>query len=404
MEVGVYMARGDERIERIMAALQQANLDALVCTHPTNVLLLSGYWPVVGASIVVATRDGRVAVLAPEDERDLADGGWAGTVRTFQSGSLESLPDVVAAVEGPVARELGATGARVGHEDGDFFEQSSYAAMHYYGPVTAPLLGRAMPGATLTLAADLIKTLRAALTGDELARVRAACQVAGEAFERGAAGLRAGLREPEAAALFETPLSVVGLGRAGVARAGGFVYCMSGENSARAGSAYARTRDRAMLHGDLVLIHCNSYVDGYWTDITRTYCLGEPSERQRAIHDAIFAARAAALAVIRPGARAADVDAAARAVLRDRGFGAYFTHGLGHNVGFTAISTDGPPRLHPASDDVLESGMVFNVEPAVYIAGYGGARHCDVVTVTADGAQVLTPFQATIEELTVDTR
>ncbi len=179
---------------------------------------------------------------------------------------------------------------------------------------------------------------------------------------------------------------------------------MSGEHSALAGGAYARTRDRALRGGDLVLIHCNSYVDGYWTDITRTYMLGAPSPRQREIHEAIFAARAAALAAIRPGARAADVDAAARGVLTERGFGPYFTHPTGHNVGFSAISAESPPRLAEGSADVLEPGMVFNVEPAVYLMDYGGVRHCDVVTVTKGGAEVLTPFQATVEELTVDTR
>ncbi len=393
------MPRGSERIERVAAALREANLEALVCALPTNVLLLSGYWPVVGASIALATRDGRVAVLAPEDERELAEGGWAGVIDAFQPGA-----DAVAAARAPLARLAGAVGidgGRIGYEDGAFFEQSSYAAMHVFGPATAPLVRRALPRATLVPATGVIRSLRAAMTGEELARVRVACAVATIAFTQGAAALRAGLREPEAAALFEAPLSVRGLGRPGVARAGGFVWCMSGEHSALAGAAYARTRDRALRGGDLVLIHCNSYVDGYWTDITRTYMLGAPSPRQREIHEAIFAARVAALAAIRPGARAADVDAAARGVLTERGFGPYFTHPTGHNVGFSAISAESPPRLSPGSADVLEPGMVFNVEPAVYILDYGGARHCDVVTVTEDGAEVLTPFQATVEELTV---
>ncbi len=396
------MSGGSERIERVTAALGEANLDALVCALPTNVLLLSGYWPVVGASVALATRDGQVAVLAPEDERELAGAGWASAVRAFQPGA-----NAVAAAREPLARlaaEVGIDGGRVGYEDGAFFEQSSYAAMYFYGAATAPLVQRALPRATLVPATDVIRGLRAAMTSEELARVRGACAVATIAFTQGAAALRAGLREPEAAALFETPLSVQGLGRPDVARAGGFVWCMSGEHSALAGGAYARTRDRALRGGDLVLIHCNSYVDGYWTDITRTYMLGAPSPRQREIHEAIFAARAAALAAIRPGARAADVDAAARGVLTERGFGPYFTHPTGHNVGFSAISAESPPRLAEGSADVLEPGMVFNVEPAVYLMDYGGVRHCDVVTVTKGGAEVLTPFQATVEELTVDTR
>jgi Xaa-Pro aminopeptidase len=204
------------------------------------------------------------------------------------------------------------------------------------------------------------------------------------------------------AAAYQTPLSIHGLAHAGVERAGGFVYCMSGANSALAGGAYARTRNRELRAGDLVLVHCNSYVDGYWTDITRTYCLGEPDERQRAMYAAVSEARAAALAAIHPGARAAAVDRAARDVLTRRGFGDEFTHGIGHNVGFSAISAEYPPRLHPASDDVLAVGMTFNIEPAIYIKGYGGMRHCDVVTIGERGAaDVLTPFQAGMEQLVV---
>jgi Xaa-Pro aminopeptidase len=140
-------------------------------------------------------------------------------------------------------------------------------------------------------------------------------------------------------------------------------------------------------------------VNGYWTDITRTYCLGPPDERQVAMYETILAAREAALAVIRPGARAADVDVAARDVIAARGFGANFKHSTGHGVGFAAIDGNAHPRLHPASTDVLLTGMVCNVEPAIYIDGYGGVRHCDVVAVTDSGCEVLTPFHSTMADL-----
>ena len=91
---------------------------------------------------------------------------------------------------------------------------------------------------------------------------------------------------------------------------------------------------------------------------------------------------------------AADVDAAARDVLKMRGFGPQFKHSTGHGVGFSAIDANAKPRLHPKSEDTLEAGMVFNVEPAIYFEGYGGMRHCDMVAVTDSGAEVLTPFQS----------
>ena len=93
--------------------------------------------------------------------------------------------------------------------------------------------------------------------------------------------------------------------------------------------------------------------------------------------------------------------AAPREVMDARSFGREFKHGLGHGVGFAAISHNARPRLHPASDDVLEAGRVFNDEPAIYVEGYGGMRHCDVVAVTEAGAEVLTPFQTGVEQLTI---
>jgi Xaa-Pro aminopeptidase len=173
---------------------------------------------------------------------------------------------------------------------------------------------------------------------------------------------------------------------------------MSGPNAAKAHGAYARSRARRLKAGDLVLIHCNSYADSYWTDVTRTYRLGSGDER---LYDAVFAARSAALAAIQVGAKASAVDRAARAVLEARGLGRQFKHSSGHGVGFAAINHNALPRLHPKSDDVLEAGMVFNVEPAVYLDGLGGLRHCDVVALTANGAEVLTPFQAGPAELTI---
>jgi Xaa-Pro aminopeptidase len=109
--------------------------------------------------------------------------------------------------------------------------------------------------------------------------------------------------------------------------------------------------------------------------------------------------RPAALAAIHPAAAAAEVDHAARDVLMERGFGKEFTHGVGRSVGILAISMEYLPRLHLCSPDHLEAGMTFNIEPATYIQGYGGIRHCDVVAMREESAEVLTPFQARREEL-----
>ena len=181
-------------------------------------------------------------------------------------------------------------------------------------------------------------------------------------------------------------------------RCDGFAFCMSGPNSAKAYKFFQQSRHRRLSLGDTVLIHCNSHVNGYWTDITRTFQLGEPTSQGRAMVEAIFAARESALASVRPGARCADVDRAARDILRQRGFGGQFKHALGHGVGFAAIDHNARPRLHPVSPDTLEEGMVFNVEPAIYLDGEFGIRHCDMVACGKSGAEVLTDFQTRIDQ------
>ena len=116
---------------------------------------------------------------------------------------------------------------------------------------------------------------------------------------------------------------------------------------------------------------------------------------------AVLAAEQAALQLIRQGATGSEIDRAAREVLRLHGFEKEFTHGTGHGVGFGAISPEARPRLHPMSGDVLEPGMVFNVEPAVYLPGYAGLRQCSMIGVGPMGPEILTPMQRQLEELVI---
>ena len=398
--------RDHDRVDRIRRGLQRVQLDAILCTLPDYVLLLSGYWPVIGASIAIATSEGRICLIVPEDEEELARSGWADEIRTFRPGRLDKLQSTSEAAFRALqscANDLGITHARIGYEHGAASEPASYVAMYLYGASIVQLLIEALPSAALVGADTLLAIWAMLKTPNEVNRIRAACAIAEKAFAWGAPRLRAGLSETEAAALFRSRLSA-GTGRNGVMRADGFAFCMSGLNSAKAAGAFALSRARKIQRGDLALVHCNSYADGYWTDITRTYSLGRPDEQREKIYRAILEARVAALAAIRPGVRASAVDHAARSILGAHGFDKEFSHSTGHGIGFAAIAHNARPRIHPKSEERLQQGMVFNLEPAVYIEGWGGIRHCDMVTVTESGAEVLTPFQSRIEDLIVDPR
>ena len=401
------MIPANERVALIRRELEESGLEAMVCGLPTNVLLLTGYWPVLGTAVAVVTRTGRVGLIAPEDERDLAERGWADELHLLGPGSLSDPRDALGLLRGPLAqclRELDLGSGTIGIETGPVTEPAPYAAYNLYGESLHDALRWALPAVSLEPAEERLARLRAVLTTDERGRVHLACEVAAEAFAAGSARIQAGMTEAEVAAGFRSQLAIRGLASPGVERADGFVFCMSGVNSARAFGSHARSTARAVRPGDLLLVHCNSYVDGYWTDITRTYCLGPPPARLRELYDAVLAARAAALGIAGPGVEARAVDQAARDVLAERGLGAAFRHPAGHGVGFAAIDHNARPRLRPGSPDVLQPGMVCNLEPAVYLEDTGGLRHCDMVAVTDQGVELLTPFQATPAELTVGAR
>jgi Xaa-Pro aminopeptidase len=393
-----------ERMSRIQENLHMAGLAAVVCSLPSNVLLLTGYWPVLGESIAICVRGGPTVLLVPEDEAELAGVGFADSIETFVPETLNEMPGVSEAVKprlGDILHKLEIEPGPIGVESGAGSQAASYLAIYLFGSKLPNMLHELLPRSTLTPIDEWLQDLKSIKTPLELERIRQACAIAKNAYDLAAPQLQAGMKELEAAQLFQTLLSNSDVPGLTIQRCNGFAFCMSGPNSAKAYAAYAHTRRRTLEPKDLVMMHCNSYVDGFWTDITRTFTLQAGDERQGEMYAAVFAARDAALAVIKPRIRAAEVDSAARQGIEDFGLGQYLKHGTGHGVGFSPISAYSSPRIHAKSPDVLQEGMVFNVEPAVYVAGYGGVRHCDMVAVACEGYELLTDFQSGMEDLMV---
>jgi Xaa-Pro aminopeptidase len=388
------MAIDSERHSRTIASLINSPYDAFVCSSATEVLLLTGYWPVMGESIAIASSDGEINVIVPEDEVELAEKTTAAKVISYKPAGLDSLMrpvDLLKDALARVIRNLLLSRATIGLQLDAGVQPSSYAVSMQFRSGIAALLRGLAPDATVSACDEWLEVMKAVKTPKELSLMRTATQVAAAGFSKASAYIQAGSRETEVAAVLQAAFESTSIAD-GLERSYGYFFCMSGPNSAKADAAYARTRQRLLQKGDLVMIHANTCADGYWTDLTRTYTVGEPSDRQHEIHAAICHARAAGLASIRPGVRGDQVDQAVRAVMEARGFGSAFKHASGHGVGFAAANPNGRPRIHPLSPDVLEAGMTFNLEPAAYFEGYGGMRHCDLIAVTADGATVMSDF------------
>jgi Xaa-Pro aminopeptidase len=388
------MASDPERHQRMVAALDASQHDALICSSPTEVLLVTGYWPVLGSSLAFFTSSGKVKVIVPEDEVELAEKTSSAEIVPYKPAGLHTLESPLQLLKEPlhsVVTGLSLSKARIGIQLTQGVQPSSYAVCSEFRASLLELLLEIHPHATYKGCDELLELMKATKTAKELAVMQTAVRVAAAGFAAAAEHLQPGIRETDLAAAvqgaFETAREAQPL-----ERSYGYFFCMSGPNSAKAGAAYARTRQRTIQQGDLVMIHANTCADGYWTDLTRTYIAGEPSERQRDMREAICEARAAALRAIRPGVAGREVDHAARSVMEAHGLGKAFKHAAGHGVGFAAANPNGRPRIHPLSPDVLEAGMTFNLEPAAYFDGYGGIRHCDLIAVTKDGARVISDF------------
>jgi Xaa-Pro aminopeptidase len=348
----------------------------------------------MGASLAVLTAEGEITVVLPEDEVELAENTSSAKLIPYHPAGLNSLStptDRLKQSLDDALKKLGLRRANIGVQLGQGMQPSTYAAANEFRSTVPALLKELQPGATCTGCDDLLEEMKAVKTTQELALMQHACRVAVAGFDRAAAAIQPGRREAEIAAELQSAFDTAPAAK-GLQRSYGFFFCMSGPNSAKASGAFARTRERVVEEGDLVMIHANTCADGYWTDITRTYTAGKTTERQKDIHAAVDKARAAALAAIRPNTPASEVDHAARAVMKQHGMGEAFKHSTGHGVGFAAANPNGRPRIHPLSPDILEAGMTFNVEPAAYFDGYGGVRHCDLVAVTETGVTVLTDF------------
>ena len=164
----------------------------------------------------------------------------------------------------------------------------------------------------------------------------------------------------------------------------------SGPNSAL---PHLEPSNRKLDGGDLVLLDFGAAFAGYKADTTRIAVVGEPSAKQREIHRIVLEAHDAAIAAVRPGVTTGDVDAAARRVIEAAGYGENFFHRVGHGIGLEGHED---PSLDPGSRTVLQPGMVFTIEPGVYLPGFGGVRIEDDVVVIDGGCRVLTKADRTL--------
>jgi Xaa-Pro aminopeptidase len=363
------MECAERRRQQLRHKLAEPGLDALLITNPFNVTYLTGFsgdssYLVLGRLRTLLVSDGRFTQQIAEECPGL---------EAFIRPPSQPLPNATAEV-------LGRLGFRsVGFE-------SSHMRV-----AEREILGELAPAISWQAGRDRVEKLRAVKDAFEIEQIREAVGFAERAFAMFRATLRPGDREKDLSDALEMY----------VRRAGGRSTSFPSIVAVAERSAlpHAPPTQRPVSEADLLLVDWGASGRFYKSDLTRVLVPRKKSAFSQtvagrdfaakldAVYPVVLRAQERALRAIRPGVVANDLDAEARAVISEAGFGEFFNHGLGHGVG---LEIHEAPMLKPGSDAVLQAGMVITIEPGIYLPGWGGIRIEDDVLVTPDGCEVLT--------------
>jgi Xaa-Pro dipeptidase len=355
------------RLTRLQDAMRERGLDAAAIACGANLFYLAGldFHTKLRLTLALFPASGEPALVLPQMEAGRAGELARLPLRLYPWGDAEGPGEAIRRA----CADLGLAGRRVGVE---------HTVMRVF---ELRALEAAAPGCSVEDVTPLIGGLRMVKDAAELAAMRAAVRVIEDALRAALEQVQAGMTERELADLWERGI-----------RAAGSVPSFdttvaSGPNGA---NPHHANGDRRLQPGDLVVLDGGAVVDGYASDITRTIAVGPISEEDRRVYELVLAANAAGrAAAARPGASGESIDAAARQVIEQGGYGPQFIHRTGHGLG---IDVHEPPFIVAGSGEPLLAGATFTVEPGVYLPGRLGIRIEDDMVMTADGAESLTSF------------
>jgi Xaa-Pro aminopeptidase len=351
-----------ERLAAAQAAAQDAGLDALLVTPGADLRYLTGYQaqPLERLTCLVVPAGGEPFLVVPRLEQPAAEASPAGSLGIEITGFAET-DDAYELI----ARRL-PVGTRRFAVDNHMWAEKLLAFQD------------ALPGAQAGLAGDVLSVLRMRKSPAEIEALRRAGAAIDRVHRRMGEWLRAGRTEREVAA--DIAAAIVAAGHA----TADFVIVGSGPNGA---SPHHEVSDRVIAPGDPVVVDIGGTTpDGYCSDSTRTYAVGEPPREFRELYEVLLAAQSAQTDAVRPGITAEQLDAVGRDRIAAAGYGEHFIHRTGHGIG---LETHEEPYIVAGSARVLEPGMAFSVEPGIYLPGRFGARIEDIAVCTEDGGERL---------------
>jgi Xaa-Pro aminopeptidase len=374
--------RDETKLARVRALMAEEGLDALVVRAPDNVLYLTNFWGMKGYEAVVFPREGDPSLICLEASADDADRmAWTKQVRFFRGyNEGDPRPPQARALDSAIeaSREYGRVGLELslGTQASDRMVGEPTTFTHAWFD--------AWPGAAD--ATPLLARARGVKTEQELERMRLANEIAAAAMEYTRGHLRPGMKESEAAALWNGFVHGRGTGWEGrVELALGFSLVWSGEGI----RTFTATGARPVQENEPTLFEIWVCADGYWCDHTKNLCPGELSPDYERLGDSLMRVYEQAIDHCRPGASLADLDRLVRDGIAEAGYPGQPSHPIAHGVGARAHE---PPYAHQAGTGTIEEGMVLAIEPGAYWDGGGGLRVEDNFLITANGAEKLSPF------------
>jgi Xaa-Pro aminopeptidase len=373
------------RQARLRTALQAGDLDGLVVTHLPNIFYLTSFAGTAG--IAVAMRDRLYLIVdfryhaAAKELWNSPHGCPDAEILLIERTYDETLAGLVKKLQ---PSRLGFEGASV-----------SFNRAHQLAKGVGAALDMGAPGASdaisLVATDGIVERLRIVKDAHEVEMLRHGARLLSGVAVEVLGDVRVGMTEQELAAKIDWRIKSAGFERCSFE-----TIVASGPNSAL---PHAHAGARLLADGDLVVLDFGGVYGGYCVDLTRTVALGEPDSEMHRVYQAVLEAQKAAIAAVKPGVRAGDIDAAARLTLSRHKLADAFGHSTGHGLGVEIHETPriGPRREGAApADEAIEAGMVFTIEPGAYLPGWGGVRIEDDVLVTSNGVDVLTNVPASL--------
>jgi Xaa-Pro aminopeptidase len=350
------------RLYRLQHALHRQKLDFLLLTHLPNIRYLCGFTGSAGALLI---GEGGAFFFT--------DGRYTEQARAEVQGArvlIARKPPLKAAAEWLTRKYPAKTGRHVLGIEGEHLTVAERGRL-------ASILPRNF---RLKEAPALVEQARMIKDNEEVALIRKSVLVGADLFDIALKAIKPGSLECDVAAEMEHAARQAG--------AEGMSFETIIASGGRSALPHGRASRGPIPARGFVVCDFGVILTGYCSDMTRTVYVGQPSDEARHFYEAVKAAQAAAVSLVGPGVTVGEVDRAARKVLRNVGLAKYFTHSTGHGVG---LEIHEAPRVAAGQQDLLQPGMVVTVEPGAYMPGRWGVRIEDMVLVTEEGCEVLTP-------------